>query len=1137
MSANTATVKIALEVDDNGSVKVRQFGAESEEAGGKTEKSFKRGGKSISDFNSKIEKSISRVKRLTAVFLGFLGLETVAGKLLGVASSFEQMEMKLDVLTRGKGPETLEKINAWALKMPVNTKEAVNSFVMMMAMGLNPTIEKMKILVNVASLMGDEAIPRVSRALGQMKALGKLSAEELNQLSEVGINARKYLKDAFGMTVEEIQKSQISIDKIIDVLWKGLDKQFKGGSEAAMKTWAGMWATFKSYATEISRQFFGYDLFEALKSQLADLDKSLGKVLKDNKDEIREFGEAAMVAADALLHLGKIMLAGGVLYIGLVGLPALLTGAVVAFSKSIFALHVGMGLLANKALAIKSAVAVAMAAFAGWELGTWAYENFENVRLMGVGLVDGLIGGWIEFEYMVKKVLERIKSVFKGALILIRNQWIKSLEIIANAMSKIPFMKDATEALRHSISELRKANEGAVNGTELYEKAIQKLNAEKTEALLVHKGIISSLVDQAINYGKAGDEAEKTAKSIENVTKSNKDLAKSFENLSKIKPGPTSSISEYHSGMNLRNLSSLAGPTSSIVEHDDMVNLKKEFADTVGDGVASGMRAGIEGGIDGALGHLKNVLFNEIEKGISTAVSNAVQQGASDSASGIGQGAGAGVVGGIYGAMAGLVVGSLFGGGGPSKRDIAEKQHEKNIKALMDNTRELKRGNEFLRIGEQSSFTADYQALAEGQSTYLGKFRDQYSIIPQQKSIGGRYEESLKALDDVKALYEQDIIDMGSIGFKEVRDFYDRHRRIAEVGLEKLELSEVMEGFNLNLGNIKKGIKAGVSGILESAGDAFRSEAEIQKREFNKTAKNSLVGLAGSYEAEGLISADYLDGLSKMNDYKQVGFYLLSALTGEQAAWNEAAKRGTDLLEADSLQRKALGAGLTDSVSNWQIGLTQDDWRLEDWTKEFDRLGSLIDITDVNSSDYYGKALEYAEDQFSALQEIVSISERQLDTLKNTKDSLADQLWDVTKGSGSDTVSNMDWTAKYDELYSAAVTPSDGGEYDTDAISDFQAFIPEYKDVLMASGYSPAQIETTFATAINDILGKVSASIGSLTESVKSAKDSAPSVSGETVSSGKVEISLSIKGRAISDVIIDEINTNPELVNTLRGIL
>ena len=217
--------------------------------------------------------------------LGGLAVGWVADKFMDVASSFEQMGMKLNALTKGHGVETLQEINDWAMKMPVNTQQAVDTFAMMKAMGLDPTIDSMQTLVDVSVLFGEDAMPRIARALGQMKTLGRLSAEELNQLSEVGINARKYLQEAFGTAnAQQINKQGIAIEKVISTITAGLKKDFGGAAKQAMNTWQGVKTAFVSNLTEMAKMLADAGVFKAVKQGLKGISDNIGDWIQKQKD-------------------------------------------------------------------------------------------------------------------------------------------------------------------------------------------------------------------------------------------------------------------------------------------------------------------------------------------------------------------------------------------------------------------------------------------------------------------------------------------------------------------------------------------------------------------------------------------------------------------------------------------------------------------------------------------------------------------------------------------------------------------------------------------------------------------------------------------------------------------------------------
>ena len=271
-------------------------------------------GKTFKNLNRELQKTETGVKKvgiaygklkgrlfnlktaLTGAFVG-LGLSALAKGAIQTAAEFEQLEKKLNALTKGRGKETLDELNEWALTMPINTKGAIQAFSTMLAYGLNPTIEKMESLVNVSTIFGEAAVPRISRALGQMAALGKISAEELNQLSEVGINARKYLYEAFGKSVEDLQSSSIAIEEIIEAIWQGFDADYSGAAKKAQNSWNGLMTTLESYWTEFQKQVMGSEVFDFLKAGIRSIVDEI-TIMKASGD----FSKWAAEVADRVLQ-------------------------------------------------------------------------------------------------------------------------------------------------------------------------------------------------------------------------------------------------------------------------------------------------------------------------------------------------------------------------------------------------------------------------------------------------------------------------------------------------------------------------------------------------------------------------------------------------------------------------------------------------------------------------------------------------------------------------------------------------------------------------------------------------------------------------------------------------------------------
>lgn len=97
--------------------------------------------------------------------------------------------------------------------------------------------------------IGQEGIDRLTNAIGQMQAKGKVSAEEMMQLAEAGVPAWKFLADAIGKDIPTAMKmaEQGAIDSTtaINALLMGMQTKFSGGMEAMSKTIPGLTSTIK----------------------------------------------------------------------------------------------------------------------------------------------------------------------------------------------------------------------------------------------------------------------------------------------------------------------------------------------------------------------------------------------------------------------------------------------------------------------------------------------------------------------------------------------------------------------------------------------------------------------------------------------------------------------------------------------------------------------------------------------------------------------------------------------------------------------------------------------------------------------------------------------------------------------------
>jgi len=177
---------------------------------------------------------------------------------LGYNQSLEQAMIGMETMLGSKSKATafMAEIQEFAAKTPFSFQGLVSSTQSMMALGFKPedVLPNLRAVGDATAALGgsmEDMGARVIRAMGQMQAKGKVSAEEMMQLAEAGIPAWQYLADAIGMEVpaamEYARKTGVDSAVAIDAVMKGMAADFGGMMEAQAKTMNGAWSTVLDY--------------------------------------------------------------------------------------------------------------------------------------------------------------------------------------------------------------------------------------------------------------------------------------------------------------------------------------------------------------------------------------------------------------------------------------------------------------------------------------------------------------------------------------------------------------------------------------------------------------------------------------------------------------------------------------------------------------------------------------------------------------------------------------------------------------------------------------------------------------------------------------------------------------------------
>ena len=206
-----------------------------------------------------------------------LSLNSLAAKealLTGQAATMgEAMAM-----TSGKSKELLDWVQKLAIESPFRQEDVSSAFRLSMALGFNTAeaqrLTRAMVDFSTATGAGGETIERVSRALGQMKTKGKLSAEEMLQLSEAGVDANAILMRAFDMTgpqlFDAMKKGAIDVNAAIEAIVSEMEKLYGGAAKNSAASMSGLLSTLSEIGELSSRNLLA-GVFQAAQPTIASI--------------------------------------------------------------------------------------------------------------------------------------------------------------------------------------------------------------------------------------------------------------------------------------------------------------------------------------------------------------------------------------------------------------------------------------------------------------------------------------------------------------------------------------------------------------------------------------------------------------------------------------------------------------------------------------------------------------------------------------------------------------------------------------------------------------------------------------------------------------------------------------------------
>ena len=198
---------------------------------------------------SGLEFSKTLVAGVTAANAALAGLGAYAVKLAG---NFQNAQVAFTNMlgSADKANAFIADLQQFAAKTPFNFSGLTQASQKMLAYGFtaDQILPTLTAVGDAAAGLGagQEGIDRITLALGQMGAKGKVSAEEMRQLTETGLPAWQMLADKMGVSIsdamDQVTEGTVSAETGITALVEGMENKFGGLMDQQSTTIQGSWS-------------------------------------------------------------------------------------------------------------------------------------------------------------------------------------------------------------------------------------------------------------------------------------------------------------------------------------------------------------------------------------------------------------------------------------------------------------------------------------------------------------------------------------------------------------------------------------------------------------------------------------------------------------------------------------------------------------------------------------------------------------------------------------------------------------------------------------------------------------------------------------------------------------------------------
>ena len=353
-----------------------------------------------------IDASIKNVFSSLSLLTGGLTAMTAAKQVIEIASTFEQLEIRLNAVmgSSKEGEKAFNWIKQFAINTPYSVQQTTDAFMQLKNFGLDPMDGTLQKVSDASAKYGKSAdtAQRVTLALGQAWARGKLQGQDTLQMIDAGIPVYDLLSKATGKTTAEIQDMSEKGTMGRDVMRKLIDQmgvEGAGAAAAKMNSYAGaisnMGDAFENSVDKMRKQggfsfltqsILGFtEAIPGMMSVVGELFAAIGDVFKTLGSVVADVFGGIGASLDAVFGSSSEGMTGMQLFVNMLKVVEVaLIGFRVGFATVFEFLKMGLAQVVSLLIGFANAAAAALkfdfsGAKAAWKEGTdGAHAVFEE---------------------------------------------------------------------------------------------------------------------------------------------------------------------------------------------------------------------------------------------------------------------------------------------------------------------------------------------------------------------------------------------------------------------------------------------------------------------------------------------------------------------------------------------------------------------------------------------------------------------------------------------------------------------------------------------------------------------------------------------------------------------------------------